>query len=89
MQTWLFSQPKFMISSDVLVSNLFFKKLVHTHHGRIEQKQQFVFSRLLLHDLCAQIGTVAELKQVTVRKLLRKTAAVRNSMVTYGGKTIV
>ncbi len=37
-----------------------------------------------LHDLCAQIGTLPELKQVTVRELLRNTAAVRNSMETYG-----
>ena len=39
-----------------------------------------------LHDLCSQISSAPELKQVIVRELLRKTAAVRNSMVTYGGK---
>ena len=41
--------------------------------------------KAILHDLCAQIGTLPELKQVTVREL-RKTAAVRNSTVTHGGK---
>ena len=41
------------------------------------------------HDLCSQIGSAPELKQVIVRELLRKTAAVRNSMVTYGGKALV
>ena len=46
--------------------------------------------KAFLHDRCAQIGTLPELKQVTVRELLRKTAAVRkNSMVTYGGLTLV
>ena len=44
--------------------------------------------RETLHDLCSQIGSAPELKQVTVRELLRK-AAVGNSMVTYGGKTPV
>ena len=42
-----------------------------------------------LHDLCSQIGSALELKQVTVRELLRKTASVRNSIVTYGGQTSV
>ena len=41
------------------------------------------------HDLCSQIGSAPELKQVTVRELLRKTAAVRNSMVTYGGQKLL
>ena len=40
-----------------------------------------------LHDLCSQIGAAPELKQVTVRELLRKTASVRISMATYGGRT--
>jgi hypothetical protein len=39
-----------------------------------------------LHDLCSQIGAAPELEQAIVRELLRNTAAVRNSMVTYGGK---
>ena len=39
-----------------------------------------------LHDLCSQIGSALELKQVAVRELLMKAAAVRNSMVAYGGK---
>ena len=42
-----------------------------------------------LRDLSSQIGSAPELKQVTARELLRKTAAVRNSMVTYGGKAPV
>ena len=42
-----------------------------------------------LHDLCSQVGSSLELKHVTVRELLRKTAALRTSMVTYGGKTVV
>ena len=42
-----------------------------------------------LHDLCSQIGSAPALKQVIVRELLRKTAAVRNAMVTYGGKASV
>ena len=41
-----------------------------------------------LNDICAQIGTIPELKQVTVRELLRTNAAVRNAMVTYG-KTLL
>ena len=41
-----------------------------------------------LHDLCDQIGTLPELKQVTVIELLRKTAVARNSMVTYGENTV-
>ena len=41
-----------------------------------------------LHDLCSQVGLSLELKQVTVRELLRKTASVRNSMVTYGGQPL-
>ncbi len=40
-----------------------------------------------LHDLCAQSGTLPDLKQATVKELLRKAAAVRNSMVLYGGQT--
>ena len=39
-----------------------------------------------LHDLCSQIGSAPELEQVAVRELLRNTATMRNSMVTYGGK---
>ena len=42
-----------------------------------------------LHYLCSQIGSAPELRQVIVRELLRKAASVRNSMVTYGGQTIV
>ena len=40
-----------------------------------------------LYDLCSQIGAALELKQVIARELLRKTAAVRTSMVPYGGKS--
>ena len=42
-----------------------------------------------LHDLCSQIGFAPELKPVTVRELIRNTAAVRNSMVTYGEKQLL
>ena len=40
-----------------------------------------------LFDLRAQLGSAPELKQITVRELLRKPSAVRNSMVTDGGNT--
>ena len=42
------------------------------------------YFKATLFDLCAQIGSSPELKQVTVRELLRKSSAVRSSTVSTG-----
>ena len=55
--------------------------------NRAEAAVRVLFKETL-HDLCSQIGSAPELKQVTVRELFRKTAVVRHSMVTYGGKKL-
>ena len=80
----LVSPPKSKISSDVLAVNLPSTGPSPPRPNRAEAAVR-VF-KATLRDLCAQIGTLPKLKHVAVRELLIKTAAVRNSMVTYGGK---
>ena len=86
MPIWHSSPLKFKISS--VVSTLNLVPPVPTHMAT-QQKQQVRAFKDTLHDLRSQIGSALELKQVTVRELLRTSAAVRNSMVTYGGKALV
>jgi hypothetical protein len=76
------------MSSVVLAVNLFLSTGPYTPWPNRAEAAVPVFKATLQY-LCAQIGTLLELKQVTVRELLRNTAAVRNSMVIYGGKNLV
>ena len=76
------------MSSVVSTLNLCFPTGPYTPWPNIAEAAVRVFKETL-HDLCSQIGSAPELKQVTVRELIRKSAAVRNSMVTYGGKPLV
>jgi len=87
-QIWPSNPAKFKISFVVSTLNPFFSTGPYTPWPNIAEASVRAFKETL-HDLCLQIGSAPELKQVTVRELLRKTAAVRNSMVTYGGKTPV
>ena len=85
-QTWPSNPVKFKIFFVVSTSNIFHRSL------RTMAKQSRSSSACVqgqLHDLCSQIGSAPELKQVTVRELLRRIAAVRHSMVTYGGKQLL
>ena len=60
-----------------------------TLHGQNRAEAAVRVFKETLHDLCSQVGKAPELKQVTVRELLRKTAVVRISMVTFGGKKLL
>ncbi|MFN9914505.1 MAG: hypothetical protein ACK53L_18090, partial [Pirellulaceae bacterium] len=83
---WLFNQLKSKIYSVVFgIKPFVFSTGPYTPWPNRAEGTIRVF-KATLHDLCAQIGTLPELKQVTVIELLRKTATVRHSMVTYGGK---
>ena len=88
MQIWRSNPVKFKISSVVSTLDLFFSTGPYTPWPNRAEAAVRVFKETL-HDLCSQIGSAPELKQVTVRELLRKTAAGRNSMVTYGGKLLL
>ena len=86
-QIWPSNTVKFKIFFAVSTSNISSTSPYTPWPNRAEAAVR-VFKETL-HDLCSHIGSAPELKQVTVRELLRKTAAVRNSMVTYGGKALV
>ena len=82
---WRSNPVKFKISSVVSTLDLFSPGPYTPWPNRAEATVR-VFKETL-HDLCSQIGSAPELKQVTVRELLRKATTVRNSIVTsYGGK---
>jgi hypothetical protein len=82
---WLFSKTE--VQDFPTFSNQAFSIGLYTPWQNRAEAAVRVF-KATLYDLCAQIGTLPELKQVTVRELMSKTAAVRNSMVTWR-KTLV
>ena len=71
-------------------------------YGRLDIKSSFtgtytpwpnraevVVRAATLFDMCAQLGLAPAPKGATARELLRTTATVRNSIVTFGGQTPV
>ena len=83
---WHFSLLKFKIYSDACSIKPFSTGLYTPWPNRAEAALSVFMATL--HELCSQVGSLPELKQVTVIELLRKTAAAMNSMVTYGGTTL-